>query len=103
MCTFCCRYPVSPRSSFLGRPVGSATKRLLGFATRSGRRFLANGCAKKSKKRGGSASAFTDWTTSWPRSEEHTSELQSRLHLVCRLLLEKKKTHDLTTTLARIV
>src|SRR3989449_4512411 len=25
------------------------------------------------------------------RSEEHTSELQSRLHLVCRLLLEKKK------------
>src|SRR5687768_18276486 len=38
------------------------------------------------------------------RSEEHTSELQSRLHLVCRLLLEKKKqtqkkaTHDHNTT-----
>src|SRR2546429_1735760 len=29
---------------------------------------------------------FADW-----RSEEHTSELQSRLHLVCRLLLAKKK------------
>src|SRR2546422_5381774 len=29
-----------------------------------------------------------------PRSEEHTSELQSRLHLVSRLLLEKKKPHD---------
>src|SRR2546422_8416442 len=29
------------------------------------------------------------------RSEEHTSELQSRLHLVCRLLLEKKKTENL--------
>src|SRR2546422_5097356 len=28
------------------------------------------------------------------RSEEHTSELQSRLHLVCRLLLEKKKTYN---------
>src|SRR5215208_2814330 len=28
---------------------------------------------------------------SFPRSEEHTSELQSRGHLVCRLLLEKKK------------
>src|SRR5690625_6103313 len=28
-----------------------------------------------------------------PRSEEHTSELQSRGHLVCRLLLEKKKEH----------
>src|SRR3989449_1903552 len=30
------------------------------------------------------------------RSEEHTSELQSRLHLVCRLLLEKKKTTNCT-------
>src|SRR2546429_7303915 len=30
-------------------------------------------------------------TSSSRRSEEHTSELQSRLHLVCRLLLEKKK------------
>src|SRR5256884_7047221 len=28
------------------------------------------------------------------RSEEHTSELQSRLHLVCRLLLEKKKNSE---------
>src|SRR5256885_2735596 len=31
-----------------------------------------------------------------PRSEEHTSELQSPCNLVCRLLLEKKKTHHLT-------
>src|SRR2546429_4398137 len=31
------------------------------------------------------------------RSEEHTSELQSRLHLVCRLLLEKKKTQPTAT------
>src|SRR2546422_7714992 len=31
------------------------------------------------------------------RSEEHTSELQSRLHLVCRLLLEKKKKTNFTT------
>src|SRR5437870_13061476 len=31
--------------------------------------------------------------TSSARSEEHTSELQSRGHLVCRLLLEKKKIH----------
>src|SRR3712207_7449544 len=30
------------------------------------------------------------------RSEEHTSELQSRQYLVCRLLLEKKKPHDHT-------
>src|SRR6476660_10631510 len=34
----------------------------------------------------------TAWTRTWrPRSEEHTSELQSPDHLVCRLLLEKKK------------
>src|SRR5712675_856785 len=33
------------------------------------------------------------------RSEEHTSELQSRLHLVCRLLLEKKKKKNLSTPL----
>src|SRR3989449_8056846 len=31
------------------------------------------------------------------RSEEHTSELQSRLHLVCRLLLEKKKRSEART------
>src|SRR5258708_29285080 len=32
-----------------------------------------------------------------PRSEEHTSELQSPDHLVCRLLLEKKKIHEKST------
>src|SRR2546429_6605620 len=35
-------------------------------------------------------------TAAGKRSEEHTSELQSRLHLVCRLLLEKKKPHTTT-------
>src|SRR2546429_5214463 len=34
------------------------------------------------------SASLARWLT---RSEEHTSELQSRLHLVCRLLLEKKK------------
>src|SRR3989442_3905672 len=37
--------------------------------------------------------------TSCRRSEEHTSELQSRPHLVCRLLLEKKKLHIPTAVL----
>src|SRR5256884_888277 len=37
-----------------------------------------------------------------PRSEEHTSELQSRLHLVCRLLLEKKNLRG-TTVMAGLV
>src|SRR2546421_9297560 len=35
----------------------------------------------------------------WKRSEEHTSELQSRSDLVCRLLLEKKKQQNNQTTL----
>src|SRR5687768_17869291 len=37
------------------------------------------------------STASTASSCSRVRSEEHTSELQSRLHLVCRLLLEKKK------------
>src|SRR2546429_3237464 len=35
------------------------------------------------------------------RSEEHTSELQSRLHLVCRLLLEKKKNAWISSSSSR--
>src|SRR3989442_8025850 len=37
------------------------------------------------------------------RSEEHTSELQSRPHLVCRLLLEKKKPQPIRPGLARAI
>src|SRR5689334_23964166 len=51
----------------------------------------------------------TNSATRWNlRSEEHTSELQSQFHLVCRLLLEKKKTkisnntHFLITNIVRI-
>src|SRR3712207_8724772 len=38
----------------------------------------------------------TGWLYLLLRSEEHTSELQSRQYLVCRLLLEKKKNHQMT-------
>src|SRR5947199_9842631 len=41
----------------------------------------------RARRRGGPAAP----TSAWVRSEEHTSELQSLRHLVCRLLLEKKK------------
>src|SRR5437879_7367998 len=37
------------------------------------------------------------WNGVNPRSEEHTSELQSPMYLVCRLLLEKKKRNQLTS------
>src|SRR5205809_4920830 len=48
-------------------------------------RSNAPACAGPSKWRRPSSNSAPS------RSEEHTSELQSRLHLVCRLLLEKKK------------
>src|SRR2546422_6398561 len=58
--------------------------------------------ARNNGRRNGAQAAFGAAVTAWVsrsltlnlnplRSEEHTSELQSRLHLVCRLLLEKKK------------
>src|SRR5882762_11704820 len=50
---------------------------------------------RASKKPGGSFSWKS--TTRTARSEEHTSELQSHLNLVCRLLLEKKKKHKCST------
>src|SRR2546429_2576737 len=56
---------------------------------------------KKSKPKCGLTSTGCSCLTprrSMTRSEEHTSELQSRLHLVCRLLLEKKKKHNKTRT-----
>src|SRR2546429_9128534 len=47
-------------------------------------------CRRIAKR--GRKNAANEFIVVEERSEEHTSELQSRLHLVCRLLLEKKKT-----------
>src|SRR2546429_6381654 len=58
---------------------------------RSGRRHLARGRGELLAHRGQVPRGPGDAVRL--RSEEHTSELQSRLHLVCRLLLEKKKFH----------
>src|SRR2546422_8345853 len=52
--------------------------------------YVANVVTWKSSDGGRSFTAFRG-APGGDRSEEHTSELQSRLHLVCRLLLEKKK------------
>src|SRR2546422_3362236 len=52
--------------------------------------------AKLLPQRGPDLGARMKWAM---RSEEHTSELQSRLHLVCRLLLEKKKEKKTAGTL----
>src|SRR3989449_2685794 len=61
---------------------------------------MAKKKAKKSGKKRKPNAAFMKPMS--PRSEEHTSELQSRLHLVCRLLLEKKKkTHNSAANLSK--
>src|SRR2546429_1981156 len=54
------------------------------------RQMVSSGRSLLSRPKGSSSSS----PRASSRSEEHTSELQSRLHLVCRLLLEKKKTHS---------
>src|SRR2546422_5005405 len=56
--------------------------------------FTSVTASEKARTMSPSSSRMLCWLYVSPamkRSEEHTSELQSRLHLVCRLLLEKKK------------
>src|SRR3712207_7286083 len=48
-------------------------------------------CVREGRERAGLPLQGFDVVPAVPRSEEHTSELQSRQYLVCRLLLEKKK------------
>src|SRR2546422_4560969 len=68
-----------PRSAFRS----SVTLRLLALSKRKNHASVSG--RSESARRPGSPPGGSI------RSEEHTSELQSRLHLVCRLLLEKKK------------
>src|SRR5690554_2814463 len=72
-------------------PNGSAVTILVGlvFGSASGAEATAGPTLSGTRKT--DALANTDAGFRDPRSEEHTSELQSRPHLVCRLLLEKKK------------
>src|SRR3712207_7234819 len=63
------------------------------------RRSGEPGAAGKGSRRTPTPSASRGWRR---RSEEHTSELQSRQYLVCRLLLEKKKKQLKTNNLHRI-
>src|SRR2546422_7248506 len=65
------------RTTYATNCINRQAKRGRGFAPRV-RRAYCSGNGRWSPTKG-------------TRSEEHTSELQSRLHLVCRLLLEKKK------------
>src|SRR5690625_5875856 len=57
----------------------------------SGGAVAGGGGAGLTSSTAGVCSSLSRWSPPHPRSEEHTSELQSRGHLVCRLLLEKQK------------
>src|SRR2546422_11037684 len=64
--------------------------------------FRSLRCSPRRRCRAPGRRAWSSPRTASDRSEEHTSELQSRLHLVCRLLLEKKKKdHQIGYTLTR--
>src|SRR5260370_13334441 len=80
-----CRLPSN--SSDDVSPVVSAVARALSSRSLS--------MANESQPRSSGSSCFSREIST--RSEEHTSELQSHLNLVCRLLLEKKKDKCLTT------
>src|SRR2546422_4611866 len=89
-----------PRSTLF--PYTTLFRSILSFfkasadSVESGRWALVSGCWAKP---GSDTSAQRPDSTL--RSEEHTSELQSRLHLVCRLLLEKKKIYGSARRLTR--
>src|SRR5687768_18247771 len=81
-------FPYTTLFRSVGTSTNSRTLRLrssstsTGFTSESGHQSAPGACSQSSPA---------------PRSEEHTSELQSRLHLVCRLLLEKKKVTNFQT------
>src|SRR5260370_13283305 len=78
----CCSSPCSPAGP--APRYWRSVARLAPSARGTGRQSRAR-CARCRRRMGGSS------RTTGVRSEEHTSELQSHLNLVCRLLLEKKK------------
>src|SRR5690606_40916357 len=76
--------PAKPRG-FLEAPAGRGRRRCGGS-----RAPVRPGPPRRSETVGQPARPVHCRTRGWCRSEEHTSELQSRENLVCRLLLEKK-------------
>src|SRR5690625_6279107 len=83
-CSACSGWLVCCRSAALSTS-DSATARSLDS------KISAAACLQSTPTGQQQVAQSTSQTAIPPRSEEHTSELQSRGHLVCRLLLEKKK------------
>src|SRR5256884_4420298 len=102
-------YPPLSRSRACVRSDGRATPSSLPV-TAAGRwprgRGTARGPAGTRRRRSRASPRPAPGRKRTARSEEHTSELQSRLHLVCRLLLEKKKIieqHSIDVFLSQIL
>src|SRR2546422_7591587 len=81
--------PVSPPGQAVAGGVLSGRAVVVGVI--SGGEDCAGDSVEEIRGRGGADLPALGDVPRANRSEEHTSELQSRLHLVCRLLLEKKK------------
>src|SRR2546422_8469086 len=77
-------------SDLVGPGVHQRPDRLIAVEVRDGDLQFIGGCFSPDTRHPNPVLAHLT------RSEEHTSELQSRLHLVCRLLLEKKKQQSST-------
>src|SRR5690625_6144272 len=88
-------FPTRRSSDLLGEVVGSQMRGLAVTTTDRlplGREVLEDDADALATERRAAGTLHPDDDRPGERSEEHTSELQSRGHLVCRLLLEKKKT-----------
>src|SRR5699024_12842879 len=91
----CSHYTSSPNISALSLhhalPISTTIKLILNMLKRNGGEIKIMGLDNVADEQKAKAELGVVFDTNYFRSEEHTSELQSRFELVCRLLLEKKK------------
>src|SRR5689334_24632173 len=83
-------FPYTTLFRSAGFPTTYATRSSTSYTTGRQRRTLPKSASCVGLVWPGASSSIGRSATAKPRSEEHTSELQSQFHLVCRLLLEKK-------------
>src|SRR3712207_8891691 len=86
-----------PRSTLFPYTTLFRSKHVLFVTTGLRGTGIIDECRTNFENAGVSVSVYDKVETNPKRSEEHTSELQSRQYLVCRLLLEKKKKHNTIT------
>src|SRR5437660_4115831 len=91
------RSTLFPYTTLFRSDPGALGRRSTGIPTGDGRHADPQPPHRPDGRRARTAPAAQEGVSP-PRSEEHTSELQSRGHLVCRLLLEKKKKKNTKVT-----